>query len=233
MLKKETLSQFKKLSGISDSAIIQYPITNFNPADKSILAFLNLEELGEEPFEKFGIYKISEFLQLLDFYSDAEINLDGNVITIKNDITTQRYITTNENNLKSFEVSSAIISKIEQSPLIGNINLTSDDIERIKKISNLLSLSELGISSTESEIVFTIQADSSQFNTQTQNDNKTIMSGGATEAFELKIKMDSIQKLPVCDYTIEIHKNENSGSYITQWDAVDSPLQIVVMPKAN
>ena len=233
MLTTETKSHIKMMAGISDSAIIKWPVTNFNPTDKSIIAFLDLEKLGEPQFEQFGIYRISEFLQLLDYYDDASVGLDGNVITIKSASTVQRYITTNENNLTAFDVSSAILDKIAGAPLVGTIQLSKDELDRTKKISNLLNLPELGITSDGSEIEFTIQANTGQSNIQAQNDNRTVMEGQPTESFDLTLKVESIQKLPACDYTIEVHRNAASGSYITQWNAVDLPITIIVMPKAD
>lgn len=221
------------MSNISDSAIIRWPVTNFNPTDKSVIAFIDLEKLGEPSFEQFGIYRISEFLQLLDYYDDASVSLDNNVITIKSDSTVQRYITTNENNLSSFSVSPAILDKISEAPLACSIHVSKEEMDRIKKISNLLSLHELGIKSVNGEIIFTIQADSNKSNIQAQNDNKTIMEGTSNEDFAIAMKIESIQKLPNCDYNVEIHRNASSGNFITQWDAVDLPIKIVVMPKAE
>jgi len=217
MLTTETKNYIKMMSNISDSAIIRWPVTNFNPTDKSVIAFIDLEKLGEPSFEQFGIYRISEFLQLLDYYDDASVSLDNNVITIKSDSTVQRYITTNENNLSSFSVSPAILDKISEAPLACSIHVSKEEMDRIKKISNLLSLHELGIKSVN----------------QAQNDNKTIMEGTSNEDFAIAMKIESIQKLPNCDYNVEIHRNASSGNFITQWDAVDLPIKIVVMPKAE
>lgn len=230
MLKQDTKELLKALAPISDSMILKYPITGINQVDKSIIAFLDLEKLEEEEFETFGIYKMGEFLSLLDIYSDAEISLSDDVVTIQNTSTTQRYVTTHLGNLEAFDIPSTILDNIGKAPKVAEITLLKHELENIKKISNLLKLSDLTIETEEDEL-YTIVNDASQ---PGMNDNKTkVGAASINEDFKLVIDINQIQKLPSIDYDIEIAKNPTTGSYITLFKAKTIPLKIVVSVKPD
>jgi len=230
MLKQDTRELLKALAPISDSMILKYPITGINQVDKSIIAFLDLEKLGEEEFDTFGIYKIGEFLSLLDIYADSDISLADDVVTIQNSTTTQRYVTTHINNLEAFDIPTTVLDNISKAPKVAEVTITKQELENIKKISNLLKLPDLTIE-TENNELFAIVNNASQ---PGMNDNKTKIGAAAiSEDFKLVIDMNQISKLPSIEYDIEIAKNPKTGSYITLFKAKTIPLKIVVSVKPD
>ena len=216
MLKKETREILKLLLPISESAILKYPITNINSFQKDIIAFIDLKSLGESQFEEFGIYKLAEFLQLLDLFPDSEITLNNGVIIIQNDKITQRYLTTHIDNLKdNFDIPDTILKKISEAPKVAEIDIEKKDLENIKKISSLLKLMDLNIESKNKELSFIINNKS---NPEMNSQKIKVNSAKIYEDFKIILDIEAIQKIPTTSYKITIARNKKTGSYITLWE---------------
>lgn len=227
MLNKQTQKILSDLSTISTTAIISHPITGIQDIDRSIVAFINLEELGEEKFEQFGLMNISEFLNVISLVDNADITMDNKIATIKNNATTTKYYTTDISIIEdAYGTIVAILDNINNAFEAASFDISSEMLDKLKKTTNILKLSDLVIKPENGGLELTL-TDSL---TSDSNSSKSIVMGECNdETMSIVIDMNNIKKIPSGSYNVKVAKNPKSGSYITKWTSLDLPsLQIVV-----
>jgi hypothetical protein len=227
MLNKETQKILRDLTNISTTAIVTHPITGIQDIDRSIVAFINLEDLGEEVFEDFGLMNITEFLNIIDLVDDADITMKDKIATIKNDISTTRYYTTDISIIEeSYGTKTAILDNIEKATESATFDISAEQLSKLNKVSNAIKANDLVIRVEDGSLVLDV-TDSTKSDS---NNMKTIIEGECSDTdMEIIIDMNNIKKIPGGSYTVKVAKNPKSGSYITKWTSLDLPsLQIVV-----
>ena len=228
MLNEQTRKGLKSLTTVGNAAIVRFPWTSILQKNKSIIAFINLEEYGEEPFEEFGFEEtLSEFLTLVDFYQDPEITSEGNIITIESGNNTQRYETSDLDSMKSFDIPVTTLEKVNSTPEIINFEITSAELIRLKKVSALTKSTSLLVqASVDGDCsLVTCKLDR---NNNSSNESVTAFPMSAQEDINVKFDIANISKLPDRDYQVSIKKSATSGNGVSVWTVTDEPIQIVV-----
>jgi hypothetical protein len=228
MLNKDTQKILRDLSTISTTAIVSHPITGIQDIDRSIVAFINVEDMGEAEFEDFGLMSISEFLNVIDLVDDADIEIENRIATIKNSSTTTKYYTTDISIIEeAYGTKPAILDNIDKAIEAATFEISAEQLSKLGKTSNALKVNDLVIrpnkdGGLELDITDSLKSDS--------NTMKTIIDGECQDSdMEIVIDMNNIRKIPGGSYSIRVAKNPKSGSYITKWTSLDLPsLQIVV-----
>lgn len=227
MLNKQTQKILSDLSTISTTAIISHPITGIQDIDRSIVAFINLEELGEDSFEDFGLMNISEFLNVISLVDNADITMTNKIATIKNASNTTKYYTTDISIIEeAYGTKVAILDNINNAIEAATFDITSEMLDKLKKTMSILKLSDLVIKPEDGGLSLNI----TDTLTSDSNTSKTIIMGDChDEDMNIVIDMNNIKKIPSGSYSVRVAKNPKSGSYITKWTSIDLPsLQIVV-----
>ena len=227
MITASTQKILKELTGISTTAIISHPVTGIQDIDRSIVAFVNLEEMGEEKFDKFGLMNITEFLNLISLVDSPEITIENRVATIKNDSVISKYYTTDISIIEeAYGTKPAILENIDKAIEAANFDLTVAQLDKLNKTAVLLRVNDLVIQPQDGGLVLDI-TDSTKKDTNSLK--TTIMGTCNDDTMKIVIAMDTLKKIPLSNYNIKVAKNPTSGSYITKWTSIDNPsLQIVV-----
>ncbi|MCK5536171.1 MAG: hypothetical protein KAI79_05045 [Bacteroidales bacterium] len=229
MLNKNTQKAFKDLNTIGNSAIIRYPLTSVIQLDRALISFIDLEALGEEPFEEFGIYFLSEFLSLIDLYDGGEIERKDNIVEFKNASSTQKYETSDLEIMKIFDMPGTVLEKLLDSPTEATFTVSSDMVDRIKKVSSLLKLKSLIVdANAETKELSLIACNLSENNAYMNESNNSIPDCDITTTTKIVYDIQNILKIPSVDFNIRIIKNPTSGNHISVWEAIDEPVTIVV-----
>jgi len=223
MLNENTRKVLKSLTSVSGSAIIRYPLSTVAQKDKSLIAFVDLEALDEAPFDEFGVSFLSDLLNLVDFYDDAQIELNGGVIDIKTANSHQRYRTTELEMMKAFDVNSAILDKLGAETPEIKFDITKDEFDRFKKIASLVK-SDFFVVEDGSIVVCKLDATNTMLDESTTDHLMDTNGCKDRVAFEMK----NIDKIPSGAYEVKLIKNPNSGNFISLWTSEDNPFKIVV-----
>ena len=225
MLGKKTRQAFKDLNTIGNSAIIRYPLTSIIQLDRTLISFIDLEALGEESFEEFGIYFLSEFLALIDLYEDGDIERNGNIIELKNANSTQKYETSDLDIMEIFDMPSTVLEKLLSADTELTFTLNSVELDRIKKVASLLKLKSLVIDAdTELDLV---ACNLSENNTYMNESINRINDVDITTPTKVVFDIQNILKIPSIDFNVRIIKNVSTGNYISVWEANEEPVTIV------
>ena len=226
MLGKKTRKAFKDLNAVGNSAIVRYPLTSIIQLDRALISFINLEELGEEPFDEFGIYYLSEFLSLIDLFEDGVITKEDNIIKLKNDNSSQKYKTSDLDTMEIFDMPAVVLEKISASPSLVTFDIKSEEIERIKKVVALLKLKSFIVDASDKlNIVACNLSENGVYMNESIN---TIEGAVISEPTRVVFDTLNISKLPSVDFKVSVTRNENTGNYISLWKATDEPISIIV-----
>lgn len=228
MLNKQTQKILRDLTTISTTAIVTHPITGIQDIDRSIVAFINVEDLGEEVFEDFGLMNITEFLNIIDLVEDGDITMEDKIATIKNDNSTTKYYTTDISIIEeSYGTKTAILDNIDKAVEAATFDISAEQLSKLSKVSNAFKANDLVITPDGKGSLILDVTDSTKSDS---NSMKTVIDGNCSDdAMEIVIEMSNIKKIPGGSYSVRVAKNPKSGSYITKWTSLDLPsLQIVV-----
>ena len=220
MLEK-SIPYFKKLNGISNSIIISYPNTVLS-ADQTVLANIDLEEIGEEEFEKFGIYNLAQFLNIVNFMGDVQIEKEENKLIIKNNNQKQIYETTNILLLKNVSVKPEIFQKVKSVESCLKFDLNENDIKHIKKISGILNHQHV-IIDNEKITVTTLDANNNYQNPYIYK--KDIMTN---ETSNFVFDIMNFNKIPEGNYEFHIKRNPKTKNPIAYLNNIEEPFELIV-----
>lgn len=227
MLNTATRKILGDLTAISSTCIVSYPKTGVQDLDRSIVAFIDLEKLGETEFEPFGLMNVSEFLSLVSLIDNADINIENRVATVKNSDVESKYYTTAISIIEeAYGTNAAILENIDKAFEAATFDITAAELDKLKKTSGFLKVPDLNISAGEGEVVLNI----TDTTVKDSNSYKVKVNASVSDAeMNIVLDMNNIKKIPSGAYNIKIAKNQKSGSYITKWTSLDLDcLQIVV-----
>ena len=218
---------FKKLIQISNSAIIEYPKTVLTN-DHSIIAAINLDEIGEENFEKFGIYNLSQFLSLVDYFGEEVIieKDDANII-ISNNKLKQVYETTSINLLEKFSVKADIFEKVKSVDTCVYFDLNSEDLKHIKKISSILGHTDLVVDTKNKNLVITTLDANDNF----QNPNYHPIEIDTNEESLFVFDLLNINKIPEGNYEFHIKRNPKTNNPIAYLKNIEESFELILSIK--
>lgn len=227
MLNEQTRQGLKSLTTVGNAAIVRYPWTSVLQKNKSLIAFINMEEYGEENFEEFGLESMSEFLSLVDFYKDPEIEINNGIISVESGKFHQKYSTSDLDTMKSYNVPFTALGKVEATPEVINFEITVDELARFKKIASLTKATSFLVSgSTEGDSSITVCKLDRQNNMSDESITEYPMS--VSEDINVEFDIQNVAKLPDKNYSVSIKKSETSGNGISIWEVSDEPIKIIV-----
>jgi len=185
---------------VNPSVKFEFPVTAIATPTKSIIALINLAELGENEEnykESFGIFKTDVLLNIINSIEDAEIEITESDIVIKNDIVTQKIRKSPANIFMNIKKDS--INVVENS--FDNINellLTEELLKDILKRAKILGHTILKI---EDNKIITGRENGTELEDETITKVETEKNG------EIVLNISDILKLPVIDYKVKIYTN--------------------------
>jgi hypothetical protein len=224
LLNEQTRKGLKSLTSVGNAAIVRYPWTSVLQKDKTLIAFINLEEYGEEPFEDFGLENMSEFLSLIDFFKDPEIDINSDgVISIETEKWHQKYATSDLDTMKSFDVKVTTLENISKAPEALSFEISKEEFVKMKKIASLTKATSLIVSPNEKLILGKLDR-----NNNISGETEIDYPISVQQEVSIVYGMSHIAKLPDRDYTVSIRVSETTGNGISVWEVSDEPIKIVV-----
>jgi len=227
LLNEETRKGLKSLTTVGNAAILRYPWTSVLQKNKSVIAFINMEDYGEDQFEEFGLENMSEFLTLVDFYKDPEISQEGSVISIESGKYHQRYQTSDLDTMKSYDIPVTALDKISGTPEVIAFEISSEELGRMKKIASLTKATTMLISG-KVDGDSTITVCKLDRNKNMSDESVTEFPMSVNEDINVEIDMQNVSKLPDKNYSVSIKKSPSTGNGVSMWEVDDEPIKIIV-----
>jgi len=230
MLNTKTREILGQLGKINPSQIITYPLTTII-SGKAIQAFLDLEKLGEEPFEEIGLFDINLFNSIVSAIDDPVITNNDGILTIANERQSTTFGTTNIDIIDAYcrGKSDLLYRVTNNNEKVLSFELSAKELETIKKMSDLLKeLSDLSISTLDGEVLLSVTSKEKSSNKFSQK-----VQGEVLEDVNMLLVMDVIKKLPNSGFNVSIYKSKK-GSLVSVFESTGvEGLSVVIAAKAN
>lgn len=212
MISKEFIKVLARLTGITDKAILKYPITTLNSDAIDMIVNINTEKFGCLEFQDTGIYELNKFVHMFNLFENPEITRTENAIVFETPGTKSVYTVSDIDVMSSFNQKSSIIESLENYPSISEVSITADTMKQIKTAAGIFS--ELNVVTIEGKNGDTnVYLDAhNRFNSSNNSFLKEFLNTSSKD-FKLKINVDNFMKIPVEDYTLKIKYNSEKDAY--------------------
>lgn len=215
MLNTATQQVLKQLNSISDKVILKYPVTTLCSESAEIIVNIDISALESESFENLGIFELSKLLNLISlFESDATIKADNEKITITSSDNSNSavYLLSDEFSLKPYEKPASLIDSSLNFPFVSEFELSSNEIKKIMKANGIFNnLDGLEFSSVDGNTILKLVLNN-KYDISSNSYSKTFF-GSSNKNFNLKIKSEIFNKLPITNYKVKVAYNEVKDAY--------------------
>lgn len=213
-MNKELTNTLSQLNTITNTVILKYPVTVAASEAKDIYVHLDVSQIDSNEFPNIGLNNnLNSYLNLFKLFEDSrKVNYNKDTIEISSGEITSSYITDNVALMEAYDISPEQFQKTEEVPTVCSINLTVDDIKKLKSATSVFKdLSEIIIKCQDSEVSMSLGA-TNKFNAR-DNSYKIKKDAQSTKDFEIKIPVENFKKIPESEYTFEVKYNESRDAY--------------------
>ena len=213
-MNKNLTNTLLQLNTITNTVILKHPITVAASESKDIYVYLDVSELDSESFPDIGLNNnLNNYLNLFKLFDDSRtVSFNGDTVQISSGEITSSYITDNVALMEGYDISPEQFQKTEEVPTVCSIDLTVDDIKKLKSATGVFKdLSEIIIKCQDSEVSMSLGA-TNKFNAR-DNSYKIKKDSKSSKDFEIKIPVENFKKIPESEYIFEVKYNEARDAY--------------------
>ena len=214
MFNQNSLDVLQAVNQITNSAILEYPVSVFVAETGDIQVYWDISKVDPEEFPTIGLMdSLSDFLQLFKLFpEDRSVDVQDNVINVKSGRTASTLITSNLVLMDAFKRDATQFERTEEAPSIAVFNLEVEDMKQIKSASSVFrDLTEVIITSKDGDIEVSLGA-TNRFGARS-NTYSVVKDAETTKEFEIKIPVENFKVLPNSEYEVQIKYNEKRDSY--------------------
>lgn len=213
MLNNETIRFLKGISSISNSIIMKYPITVGRTESADIAYMFDLSKLDTDGFDgELGIYNLSSFLNVFGLFQETrDVKISDSIIRISDDRSSANYLLSNPEILSQFSFNKDQFDRSENFPTVLDVDLTVDDIKRLKNAHNVFSELKTLVIECDENTTFSLM-NIGDFK-QSTNAFKFTKPTVSTKNFKVSLSLETLFKIPVMDYRLNIRYNELKNAY--------------------
>jgi hypothetical protein len=216
-LSKKTLGLLKNFSGINSNLYVKpgNKIQTVSPA-KNVFAECTVEETFDVPF---GIWDLNKFLGVVSLFDDADFTFDTKHVTISSETGSTVKYYYSDPKLLSYPTKN--IKKIDSAI---SFELSSDDLQELRRAGSVLQLSDLCFMSEGDKIFAVVK----EIKDPTCNTYSIEVGDNTSQAdFSFNLKLENIKILDG-DYRVDLSK-----SVISQFTHQSMPLSYWIAMESN
>jgi hypothetical protein len=203
-------------------------MTSILNAERSLIAFIDMEKLGEKSFSDFGIAKTDTLLSVVDAIPDSCITLenekDPENITIENSKTTQKIRKSSPNLFQ--EAKPETISMIRGSfDTVIDIELKKEDLKDLVQISRMLSLDTLVLKDNK---MISGRASGNDM----EDESITSIEGTFdSDNGSFKLDLTNLAKLPQMDYKLTVYHRQDDNIKVAFLEPDTNGVLVIISEK--
>lgn len=214
MFNSNTLDVLQSINQITNSVILEYPVSVFVAETGDIQVYWDISKVDPEEFPNIGLMdSLSDFLQLFKLFpEDRTVNIEDNVISVKSGRSASTLITSNLVLMDVFKRDATQFERTEEVPSVAVFDIEVEDMKQIKSASGVFrDLTEVIITSKDGDVEVSLGA-TNRFGARS-NTYSVVKDAETTKEFEIKIPVENFKVLPNSNYEVQIKYNEKRDSY--------------------
>lgn len=214
MFNSNTLDVLQSINQITNSAILEYPVSVFVAETGDIQVYWDVSKVDPEEFPSIGLMdSLSDFLQLFKLFpEDRSVSIEDNVISVKSGRSASTLITSNLVLMDAFKRDATQFERTEEAPSIAVFDLEVEDMKQIKSASSVFrDLTEVIITSKDGDIEVSLGA-TNRFGARS-NTYSVVKDAETTKEFEIKLPVENFKVLPNSNYEVQVKYNAKRDSY--------------------
>lgn len=232
MFNRESVDFLKVMNKITNSMVLTYPITTGRTESADIAYKFDLSKYDTDGFENpIGIYDLSTFLNIFGLCDESrDVNIDNNSITVSDKTTSVKFLTSARSVLSAYEFKQEQFDKTNEFPSVLEMNLTADDIRKLKSASATFKELDTAVISCDETVELSL-TQIGKFN-KSSNSFRIKKNEESTKKFNVGISLETLSKIPQVDYTLIVKYNESRDAYriILKTDKIEG-LSLVISVK--
>lgn len=232
MFNRESVDFLKVMNKITNSMVLNYPITTGRTESADIAYKFDLSKYDTDGFENpIGIYDLSTFLNIFGLCDeDREVNIDNNSITVSDSTTSVKFLTSATSVLSPYEFKQEQFDKTNEFPSVLEMNLTAEDIRKLKSASATFKELDTAVISCDDSVELSL-TQIGKFK-KSSNSFRIKKTEESTKKFNVGISLETLSKIPQVDYTLIVKYNESRDAYriILKTDKIEG-LSLVISVK--
>lgn len=214
MFNSNTLDVLQSINQITNSAILEYPVSVFVAETGDIQVYWDISKVDPEEFPSIGLMdSLADFLQLFKLFpEDRSVSIEDNVISVKSGRSASTLITSNLVLMDAFKRDATQFERTEEAPSVAVFDIEVEDMKQIKSASSVFrDLTEVIITSKDGDIEVSLGA-TNRFGARS-NTYSVVKDAETSKEFEIKIPVENFKVLPNSNYEVQIKYNSKRDSY--------------------
>ena len=232
MFNRESVDFLKVMNKITNSMVLTYPITTGRTESADIAYKFDLSKYDTDGFENpIGIYDLSTFLNIFGLCDESrDVNIDNNSITVSDSTTSVKFLTSATSVLSAYEFKQEQFDKTNEFPSVLEMNLTADDIRKLKSASATFKELDTAVISCDESVELSL-TQIGKFK-KSSNSFRIKKNEESAKKFNVGISLETLSKIPQVDYTLIVKYNESRDAYriILKTDKIEG-LSLVISVK--
>lgn len=231
MFNKNLIRTLSVLNPISNSIILNYPITTGVSEDHSICFKFSVEKIDNSSFNEINLNdSLKDFINLFSLFDDFECSENTGIFTIKDSRNKADFILSDPVLMQNFKVPTEFFTKVNSAPVVAEFNLDTDTLKKIRTSLGVFKTADcISFNSKDNELFVKVETNS-RFETNS-NSFSVKFDGNPDKEFKIKISTANFSLLPICNYKVKVIYSSKNDNYTIHLGSSDIPdFEIVLAP---
>src|SRR5574344_808480 len=224
MLNKNLIKTLSTINPITNSIVLQYPITYGVSEDHAISFKINVSEIDNDDFNDINLNdSLKDFISLFSLFDDFKCKENNGIFTITGEKNKADFILSDPVLMGTFKVPNGFFDKIDTAPTVANFDLDAETLKTLRTSFSVFRDSDcVSFNSSDNSVSLKVETNSRFAATQSNSYSLTVDSNPSKE-FKIKISNSNISLLPLCDYKVEIKYSSKNDYYVVLLKTADIP----------
>ena len=224
MFNKNLIKTLSTINPITNSIVLQYPVTYGVSEDHAISFKINVSEIDNDDFNDINLNdSLKDFISLFSLFNDFKCKEENGIFTITGEKNKADFILSDPVLMGAFKVPDGFFSKLDNAPTVANFDLDAETLRTLRPSFGVFRDSDcVSFNSLDNSVFLKVETNSRFAATQSNSYSLTVDSNPSKE-FKIKISNSNISLLPLCDYKVEIKYSSKNDYYVVLLKTDDIP----------
>src|SRR5574344_166672 len=224
MFNKNLIKTLSTINPITNSIVLQYPVTYGVSEDHAISFKINVSEIDNDDFNDINLNdSLKDFISLFSLFDDFKCKENNGIFTITGEKNKADFILSDPVLMGTFKVPNGFFDKIDTAPTVANFDLDAETLRTLRASFGVFRDSDcVFFNSLDNSVSLKVETNSRFAATQSNSYSLSVDSKPSKE-FKIKISNSNISLLPLCDYKVEIKYSSKNDYYIVLLKTDDIP----------